>query len=839
MADPFFTRKLPEELEPLRELSLDLRWIWSHAGDTFWRSLAPQVWERTKNPWLILHNLSQGYIEQLAKNAKFKAQLQEISEERQCYMESRGWFKETYEDKKLQGVAYFSMEFGLGEALPLYAGGLGILAGDYLKTASDLGVPVIGIGLLFQEGYFRQILDDQGWQQEVYPYNDPASLPIEPVLAGGGRLHIGLDLPGRTLLLRVWRAQIGKTSLYLLDSNDPLNTPTDRGITSKLYGGGPELRLMQEAVLGIGGWRLLESLGIPIDICHLNEGHAALAVLERALNFKTRNSASFHEALMATRAGNIFTTHTPIEAGFDRYSPALLRKYFSYIHPYLERLEISIEELLALGRKDPKDPDEPFNMAYLALRGCALVNGVSRLHGEVSRKIFAPLYPRWPLDEIPVGHVTNGVHVPSWDSPWADRIWTEACGKGRWIGSLEDHAAAVKGISDQQLWSFQAAERKQLVNYARERVVRQMSEQGNNPMVLAEARRVLDPNVLTIGFARRFVEYKRPTLLLRDPDRLIRLLTHPERPVQLVVAGKAHPEDEYGKQLVQDWTAFVQRPEVRQRAVFLQDYDISLAQEFIQGADLWINTPRRPWEACGTSGMKVLVNGALNLSSLDGWWAEAYSAEVGWAIGDSQEGNAERDAMDAEQLYRLLEEEIVPAFYERNEEGIPVAWVARIRASMAHLAPCFSSNRMLREYVEQRYLEAAAAYHKRSAEGGKLAKELCHWQEELRAHWHEIHFGNLAIHHDQRSWYFELPVYLGGVSPQAVQVQLYANSSRQGQPICQVMERDRAIAGAINGYLYQAIVSAERPAADYTPRLIPYHSEAKVPSELSPILWQR
>lgn len=842
MVYPFSIRLLPEELKPLQEIALDLRWTWSHAGDALWKSLAPEVWGRTKNPWLILQNLSQDRLSQLAKNAKFKAHLQELMEDRQCYMESQGWFRETHGDKALRGVAYFSMEFGVGEALPLYAGGLGVLAGDYLKTASDLGVPVVGVGLLFQEGYFRQILGSDGWQQESYPYNDPASLPLEPVLADGGRLHISLELPGRTLLLRVWRAQVGKVPLYLLDSNDPLNTPTDRGITTILYGGGPERRLMQEVVLGIGGWRLLETLKLPIDVCHLNEGHAALVILERARNFKVRNGFNFHEALMATRAGNIFTTHTPVAAGFDRYSPALLSKYFSYIHRYLDELEITVEELLALGRKNPKDSNEPFNMAYLALRGCAMANGVSHLHGEVSRRMFTSLYPRWPLEEVPVGQITNGVHVPSWDSVWADQVWTEACGKGRWMGSLEAHGEAVKGISEQQLWNFQTDERKQFINAVRERLARQLGEQGSDPETLAEANRVLDPNALTLGFARRFTEYKRPTMLLHDPERLVRLLTHPERPVQLVVAGKAHPEDETGKEMVQAWVAFVQRPEVRQRAVFLQDYDISLAQELIQGVDLWINTPRRPWEACGTSGMKVLVNGGLNLSSLDGWWAEAYRPEVGWALGEGEDGDPECDGIEAERLYLLLEEKVVPAFYERNREGIPESWVSRIRTSMAYLAPSYSSNRMLRQYVEHLYLTAAAAYQKRSANGGKLAKELYQWQEELKRHWHEIHFGNLDIRRqpDEQNWMFELQVYLGEVSPQGVQVQLYAEPQKQGEPpVCQVMTPRKAISGAINGYLYQGVVSSKRPAADYTPRIIPYHPEAKIPGEMTSILWQR
>lgn len=696
----FLLRPLPEGLEPLTDLALDLRWTWSHAGDALWRMVNPDIWDRTRNPWVILQDIPQVRLDQLAGDTTFREELQRLLAAQQQYLSDPGWYGQAHAEAGLRRIAYFSMEFGLGESLPLYAGGLGVLAGDYLKAASDLGVPVVGVGLLYQEGYCRQVVDADGQPQNLYPYNDPTSLPLLPVLAGGGGwLHVGLDLPGRTLLLRVWQARAGRVSLYLLDSNDPLNSPADRGITSKLYGGGPELRLLQEIVLGIGGWRLLDTFGLDVDVCHLNEGHAAFAVLERARSFMERTGVTFWDALWATRAGNVFTTHTPVAAGFDTFGPALIQKYSTYSRHYLARLGISLTELLALGRKDPADPNEPFNMAYLALRGSGTVNGVSRLHGAVSRHIFRDLYPRWPEREVPVGHITNGVHVPSWDSPWADRLWTHAGGKERWLGTLEGLYEAIQACTDEELWTSRAAGRQALIRYARERLARQLGQRGAEPEMVAEAAHVLDPNVLTLGFARRFTGYKRPTLLLHDPERLVRLLTASERPVQIVVAGKPHPEDEEGRRLVEAWVVFVRQPAVRRRAVFLEDYDISLAQELVQGIDVWLNTPRRPWEACGTSGMKVLVNGGLNLSELEGWWAEAYAPEVGWALGDGQEHlEPDWDAREAEELYKRLEQEIVPEFYTRDTQGIPRPWVARMRASMAHLAPRFSSNRMVREY---------------------------------------------------------------------------------------------------------------------------------------------
>jgi len=836
-----FTEELSPELESmvdaLTDLALDLRWTWSHAGDALWASIAPHLWEQTENPFVILQNLTRELLEELNGNPSFKERLQHLVAAVEEYRTQSTWFGETEHDTALKGIAYFSMEFGLGEALPLYAGGLGVLAGDYLKAASDLGVPLVGVGLLYQEGYFRQVLDASGWQQEIYSYNDSTSMPIRPTQAHrGGWLQIPIEFPGRTVYLRVWEARVGRVTLYLLDSNTPMNSPADQGITGKLYGGGQEMRLVQEIALGIGGWRLIESLGLEIDVCHLNEGHAAFVTLERARCYVERYGVDFREALWATRAGNVFTTHTPVAAGFDTFPPTLLEKYG---RQYAHNLGVAPAELLALGRKNSHDPKEPFNMAYLAARTCTTINGVSRLHGAVSRHIFEDLYPRWPQHEVPITHVTNGIHVPSWDSPWADELWTRSCGKGRWLGSEEELCAAVATLDDETLWNLCGRERSDFIHHARLRLARLLGQRGGDADTVAVAEQVLDPNVLTLGFARRFAEYKRPNLLLYDPERLVRILTHTERPVQIVVAGKAHPADETGKRLIQEWARFVGQPRVRRHAVFLEDYDIALAQEMVQGVDVWINNPRRPWEASGTSGMKVLVNGGMNLSELDGWWAEAYSQEVGWALGDGREHSEPGwDAQEAEQLYRLLEEQVVPMFYDRDAHGIPRAWLARMRQSMAHLTPQFSTNRMVREYVERLYIPAAGLQQQRTAEQSRLARELQQWEQSLRRHWPGIHMGSIEMRETPTGCECTAPVYLGDITPEHIRVQLYAEPTQGETAVCEVMRQGEAIPGALNGYVYRGIVSADRAARDFTPRVVPYHPQARIPNELALITWQ-
>ena len=825
-------RALPPELEPLAELARDLRWTWSHAGDALFRSIDAPLWDQTRNPWFVLENVSRHRLEELSQDTSFRTRLRELVAARKAYMTTPGWVQA--HGKPLEGrVAYFSMEFGLGEAIPLYAGGLGILAGDYLKTASDLGLPLVGVGILFQEGYFRQWINGAGLQHEAYPYNDPTTLPIEAVRdADGGWLRIPFELPGRRLWLRVWRANVGRVDLYLLDANDPLNDPVDRGITTKLYSGDAEARLLQEIVLGIGGWRLCEVLSLGATIAHLNEGHAAFAVLERARQWMQRERVSFREALLATRAGNVFTTHTPVAAGFDLFSPVLVEKQFKASSPFMQDLGISPDDLLALGRKNPADSSERFNMAYLATRGCGLVNGVSRLHGEVSRQIFSELFPRWPVEEVPVDHVTNGVHVPSWDSVAADELWTRTCGKGRWLGSEERLADAIGSLSGEQIWAFRSRQRRELVGYARDRYARQIERRGTLPSV----RPILDDDILTLGFARRFAEYKRPDLLLRDADRLARLLCDSTRPVQLLIAGKAHPADGQGKELIAQWIEFVHRPELRHRVVFLEDYDITLAEEMTRGVDVWVNTPRRPWEACGTSGMKVLVNGGLNLSELDGWWAEAYSPEVGWALGEVDRPPS--DENDAEQLYSLLENEVIPEFYERDALGIPRRWVARIRSSMAQLTPRFSANRMLREYLERIYAPAEMNWKLRTGDGSKVAKELVAWQDNLRSLWHTIRFGEVQATAREGGWQFSVGLFLGDIVPEWVQVELYAAKTFEQPALRLAMKPVKGLSGAPRVTEFECLVTTSRPASDFTPRVVPYHPQARIPGELPLILWQ-
>jgi starch phosphorylase len=831
-------RQLPEALQGLATLALDLRWTWSHAADRLWQNLAPDVWERTENPWLILLSLSDRRLAELAEDRKFLGQLGDILAAREEYLNGSTWYKERYPEAPLGEIAYFSMEYGLGEALPLYSGGLGILAGDHLKTASDLGLPMTAVGLLYQEGYFRQMVGNDGRQIEIYPYSEPWTLPVTRVHDDdGGPVSIHLELPGRELALRVWQAQVGRVDLFLLDSNDPLNSPADRGITGKLYAGGEEIRLVQEIVLGVGGWRVLRALGREVEICHLNEGHAALATIERARDYMQSEGLGFREALWATRIGNVFTTHTPVAAAFDKYPSELITKYG---RTYAEEIDIPGSELLGFGRLDPRDESEPFNLAYLAARTCGRINGVSRLHGEVSRRIFHGLYPRWPESQVPVSHITNGVHVPSWDSPWADAIWTETCGKNRWMGMVDTHAEAIRALDDETIWSMVGGERHDLVRYARERLARQLAQRGESAEVIREAEDVLDPNTLTIGFARRFTEYKRPNLLLRDPERFARLLCNRARPVQIIVAGKAHPEDEIGKDFVSEWAHFVQRPELRNHAVFLEDYDIALAQELVQGVDLWINTPLRPWEACGTSGMKVLANGGLNLSELDGWWAEAYRPDVGWALGDGVEHPpGEWDAREAQALYGLLEQEIVPAFYDRDASGIPRGWVQRMRACMAELAPQFSANRMVQQYVEEVYVPSGASSRRRVYRNAEFARELHSWELSLKHHWPDIHFGSVDSRTEDSVLHYSVQVYLGDLDADMVEVQLYAEPGEDSGEFCKPMNRLAPISGTVNGYVYGLDLDQTRPASDYTARVVPRHDEVSVPQELPLILWQR
>jgi starch phosphorylase len=824
-----------EGFDSLVELALDMRWSWNHATDNVWRQLDPVLWDLTHHPYDVLQTVSREKVKEVLADPAFRKEIDVLVQAKKQAAEVPAWFQQHHPAAPLTCVAYFSMEFMLSEALPIYSGGLGNVAGDQLKAASDLGVPVVGVGLLYQQGYFRQVLDQNGAQQALFPYNDPGQLPITPLRRPNGEwLRLEVALPGYSVWLRAWQVQVGRVKLYLLDSNDAANYPAHRGINSELYGGGPELRLKQEMVLGLGGWRLLRALGLQPEVCHLNEGHAAFAVLERARDFMEETGQPFDVSLSVTRAGNLFTTHTAVAAGFDRFAPALIEQYLG---GYAGKLGLTLHDLLALGRQNPNDPGESFNMAYLAIRGSGAVNGVSRLHGQVSRHLFEPLFPHWPTAEVPIGHVTNGVHMPTWDSAAADELWTQACGKDRWLGTTETLEQDMRRLSGAKLWQFRTAASQSFVAYVRERLSRQLASAGASSEQVDEAKHLFDPNALTLGFARRFAPYKRPNLLLHDPERLLRLLADPQRPVQLILAGKAHPADQAGQALIQEWTHFIRRPEARRHVIFLSDYNMLLSEYLVQGVDVWINTPRRPWEACGTSGMKVLIN----LSELDGWWAEAYAPDVGWALGDGREHGDDPagDAVEADALYDLLEREVIPEFYTRDESGIPAAWVKRMRESMARLTPRFSANRTVREYTEQHYLPAATAYRARAADKGAVGRQVVDWQHAVDQKWGLLRFGDLRVETNADHHVFEVELFLNDVDPNAVRVELYADGINGDDPVREEMKCVRALPDASRRCVYQATIPTARPARDYTARAIPQRSGAAVPLESARILWQR
>ncbi len=795
-------------MDALVELALNLHWSWNHSADELWEELDKELWVTTQNPWVILRTVSRERIKAELAEPEFRLRLDNLLRKNRESFQADAWFQHKHPGAAITTIAYFSMEFMLSEALPIYSGGLGNVAGDQLTAASDLGVPVVGVGLLYGQGYFRQDFDPEGRQQALYPVNDPGQLPIRPLRQPNGEwLRLQIQLPGSKIWLRCWEVSVGRTKLYLLDTNDFANTAAHRGITSELYGGDAEMRLKQEIVLGIGGWRLLRAIGLQPDVCHLNEGHAAFATLERARSYMEDHKKPFDLAMIVTRAGNVFTTHTAVSAGFDRFDPRLIRKYLC--HYAVDELAISVDDLLAMGRQNAGDASEHFNMAHLAVRGSGQVNGVSKLHGEVSRQIFQPLFPHWPQDEVPIGSVTNGIHVPTWDSAEADALWNSACGTKRWRGDrpAEDD---IRQLTDAQLWRLRTTGRKDLLNRMRKRYSIQVASEGGSP---ADASAIFDENVLTLGFARRFATYKRPNLLLHDPERLIRLLSNPQRPVQLILAGKAHPQDLPGQDLIKQWKDFIKRPEVQSRVVFLSDYDMQLAQELVQGIDLWINTPRRPWEACGTSGMKVLVNGGLNLSELDGWWAEAYSSEVGWAIGDGKEHGDDPawDAVEAEAVYAALEREVIPEFYKRDEKGMPLKWLGRIRESMARLTSEFSAARAIREYTEDHYLLAASGYCERAGGDSALGTGLLLWRQNIDRNWNTVRFGSVKIETHDGQHFFRVEVSPGDLRPDELKVELYSNPVRGGEPGPITMAACKTCAGLMGAQIYLAQVPATRP----------------------------
>lgn len=731
---------LSGELAILQTLAYNLWWTWEPDAVELFKRLDIDLWQQTRhNPVEMLGILQQTTLERLVADEGFMAQLKRVEEKYHGYMTGKAWFERTWNGERPLRVAYFSMEFGLHESVPTYSGGLGVLAGDHLKSASDLGIPLVGVGLLYRQGYFRQYLNIEGWQQELYPENDFYNLPLKLQRDEDGRpATIELDLAGRKVHVQIWKVQVGRVPLYLLDTNLEENEPLDREITAQLYGGDQDMRIRQEILLGIGGIRALHRLGIAPNVCHMNEGHAAFLALERTKLLMEEYGLRFTEAMEAVRAGTIFTTHTPVDAGIDHFPPDLLERYLGR---YYRFLGLSRDEFLSLGRQLPKNPHESFCMAVLALRLANHANGVSQLHGEISRKMWKNLWPELPDEHIPITSVTNGVHTKTWLSVEMAGLLTRYLGN-RWREDPTDPLLwkRVANIPDSELWRTHERCRERLVVFARRRLKDHLRQVGATAKEIAQADEVLDPEALTIGFARRFATYKRGTLLFRDLDRLARILNNADRPVQIIFSGKAHPHDVEGKELIRRIFQHSLEERFHNRIVFIEDYDMAVARHLVQGVDVWLNTPLRPLEASGTSGMKVAFNGGLNMSVLDGWWPEGYRGNNGWAIGKGEvyDDIDFQNEVESRAIYDLLEKEVISLFYDRGSDGIPRGWLACMKASLQTLCPVFSTERMVKEYAERMYLPSFEEWRTLSGDGLARAVDLARWKGEMHRTWHQV-----------------------------------------------------------------------------------------------------
>jgi starch phosphorylase len=774
---------LPERLEPLREIAYNLRWAWNHDTIELFRRLDSDLWETTNhNPVLMLGTVDQARLEEAIEDQGFLAHLDRVAERLDDYLTTQSsWFHREHQKEGDQPlVAYLSAEFAVTECLEIFAGGLGVLAGDHLKSASDLGLPLVGVGLLYQLGYFRQYLNEAGWQQEFREENDFYNLPLtlerDPE---GVPLTIQVPFPGGKVVAQVWRAQVGRVPLYLLDTNVLANSdPEDRDITDELYGGDRTLRIRQEIMLGMGGYRVLKALGLLPRVYHLNEGHAAFLGLERIRDLVNSHGLTFAQAREATAPSLVFTTHTPVAAGHDYFPMNLMRRYFG---GYARDVGLSEDGLLALGREDPRDTDSLFCMTTLALKLADRRNAVSRLHGKVTREMWQVLWPQVPQAEIPITHVTNGVHFRSWISLEMNQLYDRYLGP-RWREEPADEAVwgRAERIAPSELWRTHERRRERLVAYARRTLRQQRQRRGAPQSEIDAADEALDPQALTIGFARRFATYKRATLIFHDEERLARLFRNQDRPLQMIFAGKAHPKDDAGKRLIARIVQLSRQEPFRQRLIFLEDYGMATARYLVQGSDVWLNTPRRPREASGTSGMKATANGVLNLSILDGWWAEAYEPEVGWAIGQGEiYDDAERqDKVEAQALYELLEREVVPSFYDRGGDGLPHRWLDRMKASQRDLCSFFNTHRMVQEYTERLYLPAAGQAQRLNADDMKRAQALAKWKAGIRKNWSKIEIVAVEAQSinelqvgDQIS--AQVWIRLPGLSPEDVTVEFY------------------------------------------------------------------
>jgi len=846
---------LPKSVEELKGIAYNLWWTFNQDAVGLFRRLDRELWESTgHNPVLMLGSIDQERLQKAANDEGYLAHFERVKEDFSNYMSESTWFAKNEFEVDQPLIAYFSAEFGLTECLQSYSGGLGILAGDHMKAASDLGIPLVGIGLLYQQGYFQQYLNNDGWQQEYYPENDFYNLPPQPVLDdAGNHMTVKVDIAGRIVEALIWKILVGRVELYLLDTNIPTNSPHDRAITNQLYGGDTETRIQQEVLLGIGGISALEALGIKPVVCHMNEGHSAFLALERIRRWMETEKLSFFEAKTLSRQSTIFTTHTPVPAGIDEFPEQLMQRYFKN---YAPKLSLSWNDFLALGQLRDSQPvsslqttqSKPFNMAFLALTLSSYINGVSKLHGEVSRKMWYTAWRDVPLDEIPISSVTNGVHTNSWVSAEMGALFDRylglswkrnATGQETWDRILE--------IPDEELWRAHERRKERLVAFTRRKLKEQIKRRGGLSWELKAANEVLNSDALTIGFARRFATYKRGTLLLKDIDRLTRILNNPDMPVQLIFAGKAHPKDNEGKELIKEIIHIARREDLRNHIVFLENYDIAIARYLVQGVDIWLNTPRRPMEASGTSGMKVVFNGGINLSILDGWWDEAYNPEVGWSIGNGEEYSDLRyqDWVEANALYDVLEKEIAPIYYERGRDGLPRKWIEKMKASMRQLCPKFNTNRMVKDYSQQFYIPAFRQTQILLKDENKELKDISKWQSNLAKRWKEVRIldveSSVTASTDVGS---DLTVtayiHLGDLLPSDVLVEMYIGrlgprdsiTSAQTVPLEFTGDEREGV------YTFKGTVKFEKSGRHgFSVRVIPFHRSLVTHFELGMVTW--
>ncbi len=837
---------LPEELAFIQELAYNLYWTWDHDAKALFHRMDPNIWERLGcNPVLMLGVMSQDRLESLAKDDGFLSHMQRVKDNLDNYMTRKSWYDKTTANEKPFTLAYFSMEYGLARTLPIYSGGLGVLAADHLKSASDLGLPLVAIGLLYQHGYFNQYLARDGWQQETYPKNDFYNLPIKMETDNNKRpLKIELDFPSRKVHAQIWRAQVGRIPLFLLDTNVPENSPKDRKITDQLYGGDKEQRIKQEILLGIGGIRALEKLQKRPDVCHMNEGHSAFMALERIKILMNEHSLTFEEAREVTRGGNIFTSHTPVPAGIDVFDTHLVDLYLGH---YYDQIKINQKRFFELGGTDYRQTNGHFNMAIFALNMASTCNGVSRLHGQVARKMWNYIWPDIPEHEVPIGHITNGIHTRTWLSEDMAQLFNRYLGPDWHENPTDPYVwSQIDQLPDEELWRTRVRCRTVLVSFARKRLVQQLTNSNASAAELEKAKHALNPDALTIGFARRFAQYKRAYLLFKDLQRLTKIVNDKNKPVQILLAGKAHPHDNIGKGILRDIINIIHRDEFQNKTVFLEDYDMEVAAYLVQGVDIWLNTPRRPREASGTSGMKASANGALNLSVLDGWWEQAYSNKIGWAIGLGEDYTDfdEQDRVESEALYHLLEQEVVPLFYHHDSSGMPRRWIKMMKENLKQICPLFNTNRMVKGYFQSTYMTAAKQYHRLVADEMTLAKTMTGWKEKLRKNWNNMRLVNVEANIDEIKVGDPLKVraqvYVDGLDIQSITPEIYFGKLDEMEKIEKGNTRPMRLIekNDENIYKFEGTIPCESTGRyGFSIRVVPSHPEIQRPHEMGLIKW--